>query len=75
MIGFDHLIAENRYTALDEAALNKVDKANSEVNDEVLREIIENLSDNYLKSGQPFLAAASHLSINDPNGAIIKLFR
>ena len=75
MIGFDHLLAENRYTAIDGEALNKVDKTNSEVNDEVLREIIENLSDNYLKNGQPFLAAASHLSINDPYGAVIKLFR
>jgi hypothetical protein len=71
---FDHLMVEDRYT--DNTKVSKTPVSDMrEANDEVLREIIENLSETYLKNGQPLLAAASHLSITDSQSAAMKLYR
>ena len=43
--------------------------------DESLRDIVDNLAEEYLQQGNPILAACTHLSINDPSSAVIKLIR
>ncbi len=43
--------------------------------DETLRDIVDNLAEEYLQQGNPILAACTHLSINDPSSAVIKLIR
>lgn len=53
---------------------NKKQGDSKEAN-ESLREIIDNLAEIYIIRGDPILAACSHLSINDPSSAVLKLLR
>lgn len=50
-------------------------KQRSEEMTESLREIIDNLAEIYLNQSDPILAACSHLSVNDPSSAVMKLIR
>ena len=52
-------------------------RKNSEVLDvdESLKDIVDSLAESYLQQGYPLLAACTHLSINDPASAAMKLIR
>jgi len=71
---FAHLEATDRYQTKTKA--EESSRIGQHVyNSPEIRDIISNLAEDAMKAGQPLLAAAYHLSVNDGNSAVSKLLR
>mmetsp|Transcript_38131 Transcript_38131/g.34086 ORF Transcript_38131/g.34086 Transcript_38131/m.34086 type:complete len:131 (+) Transcript_38131:82-474(+) len=70
---FQQLEASDRYEDL--LSKEKSQSQQEQFKDDQLREIIDNLAQKAIMNSQPLLAASYHLSLNDPESAVVKLLR